>query len=36
MDLVEVVGGPDGDEWDGNVAARLLYKMIGHALATQK
>ncbi len=34
MDLVEVVPGPEGDEWDGNVAARLLYKMIGHALAT--
>lgn len=32
MDLVEVVPGPDGDEWDGNVAARLLYKMIGFAL----
>ncbi len=28
-DLVEVAPGPDGDEWDGNVAARLLYKMIG-------
>lgn len=35
MDLVEVVPGPDGDEWDGNVAARLLYKMIGHALKTR-
>ncbi len=34
MDLVEVVPGPEGDEWDGNVAARLLYKMIGHALTT--
>lgn len=29
MDLVEVVPGPDGDPWDGNVAARLLYKMLG-------
>jgi agmatinase len=29
MDLVEVVPGPDGDSWDGNVAARLLYKMLG-------
>jgi len=36
MDLVEVVPGPDGDEWDGNVAARLLYKMIGHALRTSR
>lgn len=35
IDLVEVVPGPDGDEWDGNVAARLLYKMIGHALSTR-
>jgi agmatinase len=34
LDLVEVVPGPDGDEWDGNVAARLLYKMIGHMLRT--
>jgi agmatinase len=34
MDLVEVVPGPEGDEWDGNVAARLLYKMIGFALRT--
>jgi len=36
LDLVEVVPGPDGDEWDGNVAARLLYKMIGHALRTTR
>lgn len=36
MDLVEVVPGPDGDEWDGNVAARLLYKMIGNALTTAR
>jgi agmatinase len=34
LDLVEVVPGPEGDEWDGNVAARLLYKMIGYALMT--
>lgn len=26
-DLVEVAPGPDGDEWDGNVGARLLYRM---------
>jgi agmatinase len=35
FDLVEVAPGPDGDEWDGNVGARLLYKLIGHALATR-
>jgi agmatinase len=32
FDLVEVAPGPDGDEWDGNVGARLLYKMIGWML----
>jgi agmatinase len=32
LDLVEVAPGPDGDEWDGNVGARLLYKMIGWML----
>jgi agmatinase len=32
FDLVEVAPGPDGDEWDGNVGARLVYKMIGFAL----
>lgn len=26
-DLVEVAPGPDGDEWDGNVGARMLYKL---------
>lgn len=30
LDLVEVAPGPD--EWDGNVGARLLYKMIGWML----
>jgi agmatinase len=34
FDLNEVAPGPDGDEWDGNVAARLLYKMIGWTLKT--
>jgi agmatinase len=29
FDLNEVAPSPDGGEWDGNVAARLLYKMIG-------
>lgn len=32
FDLVEVAPGPDGDEWDGNVGARLLYKLAGFAL----
>jgi agmatinase len=31
-DLCEVSPGPKGDEWDANVGARLLYKMIGFAL----
>lgn len=33
FDLVEVAPGPDGDEWDANVGARLLHKMLGYALA---
>jgi agmatinase len=28
-DLNEVAPGPRGDEWDANVGARLLYKLIG-------
>jgi agmatinase len=32
FDLNEVAPGPDGDEWDANVGARMLYKMIGWAL----
>jgi agmatinase len=36
FDLCEVAPGPDGDEWDGNVAARLLYKMIGFALKSSQ
>jgi agmatinase len=36
LDLMEVAPGPDGDEWDGNVGARLLYKMIGYALKSQR
>jgi len=35
FDLCEVAPGPDGDEWDANVGARLLYKLIGHALRSQ-
>ncbi len=32
FDLDEVAPGPEGDEWDANVGARLLYKLIGFAL----
>jgi agmatinase len=32
FDLNEVAPGPEGDEWDANVGARLLYKMIGWTL----
>ena len=35
FDLVEVAPAADGSEWDGNVAARLLYKLIGWALRSQ-
>ena len=32
FDLNEVAPGPDGDEWDANVGARLLYKLCGWCL----
>jgi agmatinase len=35
FDLNEVAPGPTG-EWDGNVGARLLYKMIGWTLVSQR
>ncbi|MSP59439.1 MAG: agmatinase family protein [Myxococcales bacterium] len=35
FDLCEVAPGPDGDGWDGNVGARLLYKMIGWTLKSR-
>ncbi len=35
VDVNEVVPGPDGDEWDGNVGARILYKLIGWMLVSQ-
>jgi agmatinase len=35
FDLNEVAPAPDGSEWDGNVAARLLYKMIGWTLKSR-
>lgn len=34
LDLCEVA--PGGSEWDANVGARLLYKMIGFALMSQR
>ncbi|AKU93245.1 agmatinase family protein [Vulgatibacter incomptus] len=36
LDLCEVAPGPDDDHWDGNVGARLLYKMIGWMLRSHK
>ncbi len=35
FDLNEVAPGPEGDEWDANVGARVLYRMIGLALRSQ-
>jgi agmatinase len=35
FDLNEVAPGPDGDEWDANVGARILYKLIGFALLSR-
>jgi len=35
FDIVEVVPGAAGDEWDGNVGARILYKLIGWALRSR-
>ncbi len=35
FDLNEVAPGPDGDEWDANVGARVLYRMIGWALVSR-
>jgi agmatinase len=37
FDLVEVAPDPSGtSEWDGNVAARVLYKIIGFALMSNR
>ncbi len=36
LDLVEVAPGEGGDEWDANVGARLLYKMIGWMLTSEQ
>ena len=35
VDVNEVVPGPDGDQWDGNVGARILYKLLGWMLVSQ-
>lgn len=36
FDLNEVAPGGEGDEWDANVGARLLYKLTAWTLASQK
>ena len=36
FDLVEVAPGPRGDDWDANVGARMLYKLIGFTLLSQQ
>ena len=36
VDLNEVAPGPEGDEWDANIGARLLYKLIGWMLVSQR
>ena len=36
FDLLEVAPGPGGSEWDGNVGARLLYKLIGWTLRSRQ
>jgi agmatinase len=35
FDLNEVAPGRDGSEWDGNVGARVLYKLIGFSLRSR-
>lgn len=35
FDLNEVAPGPEGDEWDANIGARLLYKLIGFTLLSR-
>jgi agmatinase len=36
FDLNEVAPDPDGGEWDGNVGARILFKLCGWAVTTNK
>lgn len=35
FDLNEVAPGPHGSQWDGNVGARLLFKLCGYYLLTE-
>ncbi len=35
FDLNEVAPGPEGDEWDGNVGSRLLFKLCGWAAVSK-
>ena len=35
FDLTEVVPAKDGSEWDENVGARILYKLIGWTLRSR-
>ncbi len=35
FDLCEIAPGPEGDEWDANVGARLLYKLIGLSIRSR-
>ena len=36
VDVCEVAPGPEGDEWDANVGARMLYKLIGYAVKSRE
>ena len=36
FDLCEVAPGPRGDEWNGTVGARVLYKLLGCTLRSQR
>ncbi|HJL42286.1 MAG TPA: agmatinase family protein [Myxococcales bacterium LLY-WYZ-16_1] len=36
FDLCEVAPGPAGDEWDGNVGARVLYRLLGWTLHSRR
>ena len=36
FDLVEVAPGPEGDEWDANVGARVLFRLCLAAMIAGK
>ena len=36
FDLVEVAPGPNGEDWNANVGARVLYKMLGATLKSRR